>query len=46
MTVTYTDLLSGAALFVALLSVVRIVFPSAYLYIALRERDVFRRFFG
>ena len=44
--VTYADLLSGPALLVALLSVVFLVFPCAYLYMALRERGVFRRFFG
>ena len=44
--VTYADLLSGPALLVALLSVVFLVFPCAYLYMALRERGVFRRLFG
>ena len=44
--VTYADLLSGPALLVALLSVVFLVFPCAYLYMALRERGVFRRFLG
>jgi hypothetical protein len=44
--VTYAYLLSGPALFVALLSVVFLIFPCAYQYIALRERGVFRRFFG
>ena len=44
--VTYADLLSGPGLLVALLSVVFLVFPCAYLYMALRERGVFRRLFG
>ena len=42
----HAALLTGPALFVALLSVVFLVFPCAYLYMALRERGVFRRFFG
>ena len=37
---------SGPALFVALLSVVFLAFPCLYLYMALRERGVFRRYLG
>ena len=44
--VTPADLLSGPALFVVLLSVAFLAFPCAYLYMALRERGVFRRLFG
>ena len=40
------DLLSAPALFVALLSVVFLAFPCLYLYMALRERGVFRRVLG
>lgn len=40
------DLLSGPALFVALLSVLFLAFPTYYLYRALAERGVFRRVFG
>ena len=46
LTATYADLLSWPALFVALLSVAFLVFSCAYLYMALRERGVFRRLFG
>ena len=35
------DLLSGPALFVALLAVVFLAFPCLYLYMALRERGIF-----
>jgi hypothetical protein len=41
-----SDLLAGPVLFVVLLSVVFLLFPCAYLYMALRERGVFRRVFG
>lgn len=37
---------SGPTLFVALLAVVFLVFPCFYLYMALRERGVFRRLRG
>lgn len=40
------DLLSGPALFVALLAVAFLVFPCLYLYMALRERGVFERILG
>lgn len=39
-----SELLSGPALFVILLSVVFLAFPSFYLYMALRERRVFERY--
>lgn len=39
-------LLSGPALFVALLAIVFLVFPCLYLYMALRERGVFERVLG
>ena len=42
----FGELLSAPALFVALLSVVFLVFPCLYLYMALRERGVFRRLRG
>jgi hypothetical protein len=41
-----SDFLAGPVLFVALLSVVFLVFPCAYIYMALKERGVFRRVFG
>lgn len=41
-----SDLLSGPALFVALLAVVFLAFPCLYLYMALRERGVFERVLG
>ncbi|WP_411714039.1 hypothetical protein [Natronomonas sp.] len=40
------DLLSGPALFVALLSILFLAFPCLYLYKALDERGVFERFLG
>jgi hypothetical protein len=40
------DLLSGPALFVALLAVVFLAFPCLYLYMALRERGAFERLRG
>lgn len=40
------ELLAGAALFVALLSVVFLAFPCYYLVRALQERGVFDRFGG
>ena len=38
-------LLSGPALFVALLSIIFLAFPAAYLYMMIRERRVFARLF-
>ncbi|MEF8807751.1 hypothetical protein [Natronomonas sp.] len=43
MLASFTDLLSGPALFLALLSIVSLALPCAYLYKALSERGVFRR---
>jgi hypothetical protein len=40
------DLLSGPALFIALLSLVFLALPCAYLYKALAERGVLRRWLG
>ncbi len=43
MVLPFGEVLSGPALFVALLSVVFLAFPCFYLYRALAERGVFRR---
>jgi hypothetical protein len=42
----YGELLSGPSLFVVVLSVVFLAFPSFYLYMALKERGVFKRYLG
>jgi hypothetical protein len=41
-----SGLASGPALFIALLAVVSLALPCAYLYKALAERGVLRRWFG
>ena len=46
MSLLSAGLLSGPALFVALLAVLFLAFPCAYLYMALRERGVFDRLRG
>ncbi|WP_336136172.1 hypothetical protein [Natronomonas amylolytica] len=46
MLASFADLLTGPALFLALLSVVSLALPCAYLYKSLSERGVFRRLLG
>lgn len=38
-----SELLSGPGLFLVFLSLVLLAFPSAFLYMAMRERRVFKR---